>query len=301
MALHVIVGAGPVGSSAAAHLVREGHQVRVITRGGTGPAHPSVERVAADANDVARLSQLANGAAALYNCANPPYNAWSKLWPPLAQSLLTAAERSGAVLVTMSNLYGYGPVNGPMTPDLPLAARTSKGRVRAQMWRDLLAAHEAGRIRATEVRASDFVGPRAASLFTDMIAPAVRSGRRVYAPAAFDQPHSLTYVDDAGRTLATLASDSRAWGRAWHVPTPPATTLGEAARRYAAIVGAPVPRMRTMSATVLRLGGLFNPTARAFIEMRYQFMRPFVLDSSQTEETFGLKPTELDDALRAMA
>ena len=57
----------------------------------------------------------------------------------------------------MSCLYGYGPVDGPITPETPLAATHPKLRIRADMWRDALAAHDAGRIRATEVRASDYI------------------------------------------------------------------------------------------------------------------------------------------------
>jgi len=64
------------------------------------------------------------------------------MWPPIANALLVAAERSGAVLATTSNLYGYGPVSAPMTEATPLAATGTKGRVRVQMWRDALAAHE---------------------------------------------------------------------------------------------------------------------------------------------------------------
>src|SRR5215471_601352 len=66
MALHVIVGAGAIGTATAEQLVADGHQVRVVTRSGTGPE--SVERVAADASDAARLTELTRGAAALYNC-----------------------------------------------------------------------------------------------------------------------------------------------------------------------------------------------------------------------------------------
>ena len=169
MALHVIVGAGPIGTAAARQLVDDGHQVRVITRGGAGLDHPAVERIAADATDTSRLASLTAGAAALYNCANPLYHRWPVDWPPLAGALLAAAERSGAVLVTMSNLYGYGPVDVPMTEDLPLAPSSVKGGIRAQMWREVLAAHRAGRVRATEARASDFVGVGAKSIFTEMI------------------------------------------------------------------------------------------------------------------------------------
>ena len=298
MPLHVIVGSGPVGSATARELISAGHNVRVVTRRGGGVAE--AERVAADATDEKRLSELTEGADALYNCANPAYYRWPVDWPPLAAALLTAAERSGAVLVTMSNLYGYGPVDQPMTEDLPLAATTVKGQIRATMWQDALALHEAGRIRATEARASDFVGAGAASLFSDMIAPAVRANRRVFAPAAFDVPHSLTYTGDVGRTLATLGTDERAWGRPWHVPTSAPTTLREAARRYAVLAGAQEPRMTRMPTAVLRLGAMFNPIAREFVEMRYQFNRPFIVDSRTAEKTFGITPTPLDDALRTM-
>jgi nucleoside-diphosphate-sugar epimerase len=298
MSLHVIVGSGPVGTATARELISAGHKVRVVTRRGGGLAE--AERIAADATDAERLAELADGADALYNCANPPYFRWPTEWPPLAAALLHAAERSGAVLVTMSNLYGYGPVDKPMTEDLPLAATTVKGGIRAKMWQDALALHRAGRIRATEARASDFVGVGAASLFSDMIAPAVRANRRVFAPAAFDVPHSLTYIGDVGRMLAALGTDERAWGRPWHVPTAAPTTLREAARRLAVLAGAREPKMTRMPVAVLRVGGLFNPVAREFVEMRYQFDRPFILDSSAAQTTFGLTPTSLDDALREM-
>ena len=77
---------------------------------------------------------------------------WLTDWPPLASALPAASERSGAVLATVSNLYSYGPVDAPITPATPLAATHPKLRLRAQMWRDALAAHQAGRTRATEDR-----------------------------------------------------------------------------------------------------------------------------------------------------
>src|SRR5215831_377662 len=98
MSLHVIVGAGPVGSGAARLLVARGERVRLVSRRGSGPNHPLIERVAADATEAGRLAELSAGAAALYNCANPAYDRWLTDWPPLAAALLTAAERSGAVL-----------------------------------------------------------------------------------------------------------------------------------------------------------------------------------------------------------
>ncbi len=55
--LHVVVGAGPVGSAVAEILAEQGHRVRVVTRSGSGPESPQVERVRADAADAARLQR----------------------------------------------------------------------------------------------------------------------------------------------------------------------------------------------------------------------------------------------------
>jgi nucleoside-diphosphate-sugar epimerase len=300
MGLHVIVGAGPAGTATARELVDRGHDVRVVTRRGTGPDLPGVDRVAADANDPDRLTELSKGAAALYNCASPPYHRWTELWPPLAASILAAAQNTGAVLVTMSNLYGYGPVTGLITEDRPLAAKAGKLRIRARMWQDALAAHEAGRVRVTEARASDYLGPGAQSLFTTQVAPAVRRGETANVPANLDVPHSMTFTGDVGRTLAALGTDPRSLGRPWHVPTPPPLTLRALAERLAHLAGAPAPRLRSMSRLVLAIGGLFNAEAREFAKVRYQFDNPWVLRSSAAQDTFGICPTSTDDALRSM-
>jgi hypothetical protein len=45
-------------------------------------------------------------------------------------------------------------VDAPMTEDLPMAPNTVTGRIRAQVWQEAIAAHRAGRVRVTEVRAS---------------------------------------------------------------------------------------------------------------------------------------------------
>lgn len=297
MSLHVIVGAGPVGSGTARLLADAGEQVRVITRHGSGPTHPSIERIAADAADAPRLAELTTGAVALYNCVNPPYHRWPQEWPPIANSMLRAAERSGAVLAIAGNLYGYGPVAGRMTEATPLASRGTKGRVRVRMWHDALAAHEAGRVRATEVRASDYIE---ANGVLAMVGDRLRAGRTVYLPAPLDVPHSFTAIMDVARALVTVARDERAWGQAWHVPSNPPMTMRELATRYATVAGAPAPRLREIPYWALWSLGVFNPFVRGLRETRYQFNRPFILDSAHTEQTFDLHPTPVDEVLRRM-
>jgi nucleoside-diphosphate-sugar epimerase len=299
VAFHVIVGAGPVGSGVAKLLVERGERVRVVSRRGGGPEMAGVEHVRADATDLGKLAEVCSGAAVLYNCANPLYHRWLTDWPPLAAALLAAAERSGAVLAIASNLYGYGPVEGPINAETPLAATHPKLKVRADMWREAESRHRAGRIRAVEVRSSDYV--EANSLLSFAIAKPVRAGKRAFAPCPLDVPHSWTTIADVARTLVTVAGDERAWGKGWLTPTAPPLTVRELTARYAAAVGAPSPRLSTIPSPVLWTVGLINPLVRELRATAYQFQRPFVVDSSLTERTFGLTPSPLEAALRAVA
>ncbi|HEX5542241.1 MAG TPA: NAD-dependent epimerase/dehydratase family protein [Micromonospora sp.] len=301
MSLHVIVGGGPVGSSTASLLASRGEQVRVISRDGAGPDHPRVERIAADAAKPMRLRELTEQATAIYNCASPDVHRWAAEWPPLMGSLMHAAERSGAVLASVGSLYTYGPMDGEITEETPMRPTSVKGSIRARLWHDALEAHRAGRIRTTEVRASDYVGPGANSLLNREVVPKVVAGEPVVLPVDLDAPHSWTYIGDTARVLVAAASEERAWGRPWLVPTPPPASLRDVANRVAAFTGAPAPKLASMSRLKRWFTELFNRQAREFREVAYQFQRPFVVDASATTKTFGIQPTPLDDALRETA
>ena len=293
---HVIVGAGQVGTRLAASLAEQGRPVRLVSR--TGNSIPGVEGVSADASDRAALVKATQDAAVIYNCINPPYHRWVQDWPTMNANLIAAAEDSGAVLVTLSNLYGYGAVDGPMTEDSPLTAHTRKGQVRARMWDEALAAHREGRIRATEVRASDYIGEASDQTnFGVRIFPRMRAGKPIMLMGRVDQPHTWTYTGDAAALLARVGQDEQAWGRAWHVPSCDPRTQAEVVAQLADGMGVPMPKIRTAGAGMLRMVGLFNKPAGELVEMLYEFDRPFVMDSTLTQRTFGIEPTPWDEII----
>ena len=230
---------------------------------------------------------------------NPPYTQWPTAWPPIAKALLAAAEQSGAVLATTSNLYGYGPVDGPIHEDLPLAATGAKGRVRAQVWLDALAAHRAGRVRATEVRPSDFYGPGVTGAMLDERAlRRLLAGKRMQLLGDPDARHSVSYVPDVARLLVTVAADERAWGHAWHVPSAPALSQRATVAIFAEAAGVPAPKISVPPAPLLALAGLVVPMVRELRETRHQFARDWVLDARRAERTFGLAATPLAEGAR---
>jgi nucleoside-diphosphate-sugar epimerase len=271
--------------------------------------------VAADAADAAAMARLADGVSVVYNCVNPPYHRWPADWPPIAASVLAAAERSGAVLVTLSNLYGYGPAARslgagaydeahPMTEATPLAATGPKGRIRARVWQDALAAQQAGRVRTTEVRPSDFVGPGAQSALGERVLGRIRRGRSVSVLGRADQPHTWSFTGDVARMLVVAGTDPRAWGRAWHVPSNEPRSQREAVDDLALAAGASGSgrvRVGTVPSMLLRGVGLVSPMMRELRETEYQFRDAFVMDSSAAQAAFGLKPTPWDEVVAVTA
>jgi nucleoside-diphosphate-sugar epimerase len=299
----LVVGAGVIGSRVAAMLAERGDRVSVVSRHGSGPAEPAgVTRVAADAADAGAMARLAEGASVIYNCVNPPYHRWPADWPPIAASVLAAAERSGAVLVTLSNLYGYGPSGRggydeehPMTEATPLGATGRKGQVRARVWQDALAAHQAGRVRATEVRAADFVGPGAQSAMGERIVRQVRRGKSVSVLGRADRPHTWSFTDDVARMLVTAGTDPGAWGRAWHVPSHEPLSQRQVIGDFARAAGVGQVRVSEIPSVVLRGMGLVWPLMRELHETEYQFREDFVMDSSAAQAAFGLKPAPWEE------
>ncbi|WP_420369966.1 NAD-dependent epimerase/dehydratase family protein [Curtobacterium sp. L1-20] len=300
---HVVVGAGPVGRHVAELLAGRGDRVTIVTRSGRDTGLPHVGHVGLDASDATALTRVTEGAATLYNCANPgDYTQWERAWPPLASALTTAAERTGAVYAITGNLYPYGPVDGPMHPGLPDAATDHKGILRARLWADALAAHDAGRLRTVEVRASDYVGPGIGENgHITRVLPAALRGRAVSMVGRTDLPHTFTDVLDVARTLVAAAEDEGSHGRTWMVPSNAPRSQQQALTDVLAAAGAPRVTVRRLPAGLFRTVGLVSPMMREIADMTYQWTAPYVVDDHESRERFGIDPTPWDEVCRRTA
>ncbi|HEX2248036.1 MAG TPA: NAD(P)H-binding protein, partial [Arthrobacter sp.] len=108
--LYIVTGAGPIGWTVAEQLAGQGHQVRLLTRSGSGPEHPLVERRKVDVSQADGFEAAVAGAAAVFHCIHASAysaKAWALELPTTEQTVLEAAGRAGAVVVFPESLYAY--------------------------------------------------------------------------------------------------------------------------------------------------------------------------------------------------
>ena len=297
MTRHVVLGAGPVARAIVAALTQRGIDAVVVSRRGT--QIDGAQSVAADVLDSVNLAKIVAGSAAVYQSSQPEYHRWPEEFPALQDSVVRALRGTDAVLVAVENLYGYGPVAGPLTESLPLVATTRKGKTRADLWRTLEAEYKAGRLKATAGRASDFFGPHAAaSVVGERFFDPLLHGKKAELFGNPNALHTYTYVVDFGEALVRLVLDERSLGKAWHVPNAPAISTKAFLELTASIMGVE-PKSVTRSKFQLRLAGLFIPPAKESIEMLYEFEEDFVVDHSAYGALFGSHATSLHDSLAA--
>ena len=298
---HVIFGTGAIGLATLDALRARGERVRVVNRSGHAAVPDDVEVVGGDAGDPAFATAVAEGAQVVYQTLNPPYHLWGEQFPTLQAGVLAAAQTHGARLVSVENVYMYGRPNGrPLTEDRAHGAHTRKGRLRSAMSRDLLAAHEAGRVDVAIGRASDYFGPRggAQSNLGDRVFPAALAGSNATVLGDPDQPHTYTFIPDIGEGLAVLGEHPDAAGRAWHLPNDPAThTTREIVDVAFRLAGRSRARLRQVHPLLLRALALANPTVRELLEMQYQFEEPFIVDSTTFTTRLGGRATPMEEAV----
>jgi nucleoside-diphosphate-sugar epimerase len=294
---NVVIGTGPLGLAVMRALRAKGHQPVMVNRSGKVDDLPTLQVTRADVSDVRAVKRVCKNAGTIFYCAKPPYTQWVEEFPPLIDALLQGVPSPECKIVYLDNLYAYGPMDGPLTENAPLAAQGRKGRTRAELDERLLEAHSRGVAKVTIARASDFFGPhvKEAALGSRAFEAALK-GAPAEVLGNIDTPHTHAFIDDIAAGMLTLADHEEAFGRAWHLPAAPPITTREFLTRLYAQVGKPF-KFRAAPRALVSVLGLFMSQMREVKEVLYTFEQPFVVDHSQFEKAFGAKVTPHDEAI----
>jgi nucleoside-diphosphate-sugar epimerase len=300
----VIFGYGPVGRATAERLVAQGLSVRVAQRSRPVDLLTGASFQTCNVLDAAAARRAVEGAGQIVVAIGFPYlsDIWRRVWPRAMENLISACEANGARMVFVDNLYMYGPQRDPLREDMLLTDYGVKPTVRAEITRLWMTACKVGRVRAAALRAPDFYGPGVSqSHLGELAFGAIAKGKRAFLIAPPDMPHDFAYVPDIARAVVTLLdAPDDAFGQSWHVPCAPIKTPREILELGARALGVKL-RINALPLWLLPAIGLVSPLMREINEMRFQWDRPYRVDTRKFENQFWSDATPFEVGAPATA
>jgi nucleoside-diphosphate-sugar epimerase len=295
-----VFGYGAVGRETTALLTARGDSVRIVQRYKPQQVPSGGTFQFADSTDREATIAACAGVDTVICCIGLRYisTVWQREWPLVMANLIDGCSLANARLVFADNLYMYGPQTAPLTEDMPLTTFGRKPALRAAITRQWKSAHDAGRVRAVAVRASDFYGPDAAtSVISGFGVARLIAGKPVLSPYPPEQPHDFVYVPDFARALVSLVdAPDDAYGQAWHVPHAPTQSLRDVLTLAASLIGVP-PRITVLPGALIPIIGLVSKEVGETSEMRFQWDRPYHVDASKFGARFWNDATSIEAGL----
>lgn len=301
--MQTILGAGgPVGNALARELKEYTPKIRLVSRN-PKKVNPDDELVKADLLKSEEVEKAVGGSDIVYLTAGLSYDhkVWKRDWPVIVENVIKACEKNAAKLVFFDNVYMYDIRNIPhMTEEAGINPPSKKGRVRAQISKQLMQRVKSGKLKALIARSADFYGPdsQGHSALLETVFRPLSQGKKANWLGKANKPHSFTYVPDAAKATALLGNSPEAYGQVWHLPTagnPP--TGAKWVEMIAAELDRP-SRFREVPKWMVKIMGWFMPVMRETVEMMYQYDRTYIFDSSKIEAAYNLDPTPYREGVR---
>ncbi len=299
-----IFGYGAVGRATAGRLLSEDRDVVVAQRRAPGDLPKGAAFAPCDALDREAVVKTARGADEIVVAIGFEYSGivWRDAWPKAMANFVAACKATGARMVFIDNLYMYGPQTAPLVETMPLADIGWKPAARSAATRIWMAAAAAGEARIAALRAPDFYGPGVGNSFLgDTSIGKLVLGKPAVFVGSPGVLHDYAYVPDIARAAITLLdAPDTAFGQAWHVPCAPTRTTRDLLKIAAETLGVKL-RISAMPAWMLGASAMFSPFLSELIEMRFQWDRPYHVDSSKFAKSFWSDATPFETGVRETA
>lgn len=298
----LILGAnGGISQAVAQAFLSAGWTVKGLVRSGKA-AVPGVIAVAADLFDTKAVLQAVGAADVVFNGLNVPYPLWPTHALPLYRAGCDVAEALGARHIYPGSVYNFGAnMSQQLTPDVPFAPTTIKGRIRTDIEVELEARAQAGRLRTILIRAGDVFGGIAKNSWMGQLVGKDLKQGRITAVGGYDVRHAWAYLPDLADAIVRLAEvEARLSAyEVFHFEGHNLTTR-ELAKAAEVALGRKV-HLGRMPRFVFTVMGWFDPFMRSALEMLYLWDVPHGLYDDRLETVIGpLKRTPPEQALNSL-
>ncbi len=303
METHTLLGAtGNIGMELAKHLHGPSRYIRLVSRK-PFKINPDDNLYPANLLHSEQVNEMMIGTDTAYLVAGVPYSTktWKAQWPLIMKNVIQACINHKVKLVFFDNMYAYDPAMvGNLRENTPMAPKSEKGKVRAQIARAVMEAVEKGKLRAMILRSADFYGPNARQSFlNETVINRIKAGKKPQWLYNKDKKHSFTYIPDAAKTTAFLAQQGDAWDQIWHLPTDPSFPTGQEIVDFLSAELNQPNAIQVLSPFLVQALGLFIPQLREIKELRYQLEEDYCFHSSKIQEKYQITPTPMVSGLKA--
>lgn len=282
--MQTILGAsGQIGRELALSLKRDfTSDIRLVSRR-PRKVNDTDQLFAADLLDPEQTRRAVMGTEIAYLTVGLPMDTplWVAQWPVMMRNVIDACAAENCKLVFFDNTYMYPQTATPHTEDTPFQPHGEKGKVRAAIAQELLAAMAQKRVQAMICRAPEFYGPGITQSITNAtIIDSLKRGGKAKVFLRDDTLRTLIYTPDASRAMALLGNTPDAYGQTWHLPCDDQRLTYRQFIALAADIFGVEARYTVLKRWQLTLAGLFNNRVRETAELlpRYAADNLFVSD-----------------------
>ncbi|MEP1144304.1 MAG: NAD(P)H-binding protein [Henriciella sp.] len=297
----VILGAkGRFGRSASQAFHKAGWKVRVFARNWSDAAFgDAFDYCEGDALQPEEVIRAAAGCDVIVNALHPRYENWKRELPQLSASVIAAAKQSGAAIMIAGNIYNYGEGMPPvLTEDTPHTPTTRKGKLREEMEETYARAADEG-VKTIILRAGDFIErEKTGNWFDTYITPKTNRGKITY-PGPLDRVHAWAYLPDMARALADIADKAAELGSFSTFVYEGFNLTGTEFVALIQHLQGRTLKVSKMPWPIMSLLGVFVPTIREVMEMRYLWQVSHAIDGTNLRQFIPeFRPTPVEIALK---
>jgi nucleoside-diphosphate-sugar epimerase len=300
----LVLGAtGGMGYAIVQELKRRGVEVVAFSRGkeklercfSSVREHGQVTLFPGDAFRLEQLIEAAEGVDVIFHAVGLPYTEWEARLLILMDHVLQTAQRQGAKVAVVDNIYAYGRQTGERIREETLKQpQTKKGRIRLAVERKA----KASSVPVLFAHFPDFYGPNATNTVLHHTLERVIRNKPTGFVGPLRVPREFIYTMDGATAIVELALTDKAYGQSWNIPGYDVIRGEDIIRLIREISGYDKP-VREIGGGMIRFLGIWNRQMREMVEMLYLTQETIALSGEKYETEIGPLPrTPYHEGLR---
>lgn len=287
----VLGASGGMGYALVNELVSRNIQVKAFARNkeklvALFKHHKNVEIISGDVLNEQDLMKASNGVAIIFHAISFPYQDWEKLHMRCVDMVINIAERRGAKIALVDNIYAYGRQSpNPVIEQAKKEPQTKKGKIRLMMENNL----KNSNVPSLIVHFPDLYGPNAENTILYETLKNVAQGKKANFVGNMQVKREFLYTVDGAKAMVELALRDDTYNQNWNVPAVHPITGEELVKILREITGYK-KGIRTISKGMIQFIGIFTPDMREMVEMLYLTEEPVILSGEKYEKEIGALP-----------